>query len=174
MGKAKLDPANPPTLSAATIARLDAMAPDQIERNAREDADNPPMTDAELDRMRSATEVRAIRQGRGMTQAAFAEAFGIAVARLRDWEQGRFKPDDQARFYLETIRRHPEAVEGTIAEVRGRATANREAPRVMTAHIEPNQGRADIVGLARHCGSNADQAEEELAKREVAVSGHAA
>ena len=41
-------------------------------------------------RAREATvDVKAIRQASGMTQAAFAEAFGLRVAALRDWEMPR-------------------------------------------------------------------------------------
>lgn len=43
-------------------------------------------------RAREATvDVKAIRQASGTTQAAFAEAFGLRVVALRDWEQGRFR-----------------------------------------------------------------------------------
>ncbi len=110
MGTAKLNLADRPDLSVADLERIDAMTPEQIERNALDDPDNPPLTEAELDRVRVARAVQAVRRARGMSQAVFAKTYGIAVARLRDWEQGRFKPDAMARAYLATIAHEPDAV----------------------------------------------------------------
>jgi putative transcriptional regulator len=118
MGRAKLDPINLPKFSLTELAQLDAMTSDEIERNAQGDADNPPLTEAELDRMQTARAVQAVRKARGLSQTAFAETYGIAVARLRDWEQGRFKPDAMARAYLETIRYEPEAVARALKAAR--------------------------------------------------------
>lgn len=47
-----LDPANPPQLTEAEWARLDAMTEEEIEANALSDPDNPPLTDEELARLR--------------------------------------------------------------------------------------------------------------------------
>ena len=44
-----LDPKNPPTLSPEAKARLDAMSQEEIEANALADADNPPLSESELD-----------------------------------------------------------------------------------------------------------------------------
>ena len=115
MGKMTLDPADPPTLSPETVARLDAMTPEEIERNAETDPDNPPLTDAELDALRLARTVQEVRHARGMNQAEFAQAYHIGLARLRDWEQGRRRPDSAALAYLETIRREPDAVARALA-----------------------------------------------------------
>jgi hypothetical protein len=46
----RLDPNNPPELTREQVAHLDAMMPEEIERNAIEDAENPPSTDEELER----------------------------------------------------------------------------------------------------------------------------
>lgn len=54
--------------------------------------------------------VKRVRASRGMTQREFAETYGMAVARLRDWEQGRFKPDAMTVAYLAVIEHEPEAV----------------------------------------------------------------
>ena len=53
-----LDLNNPPSLSAETLARLDTMTPEEIEENARNDPDNPPLTDDELDQVRLALRSR--------------------------------------------------------------------------------------------------------------------
>ena len=64
MGTAKLDPADPPRIPIADLERLDAMTPAQVERNALDDPDDPPLTEDELDRVRATPAVRAARKAR--------------------------------------------------------------------------------------------------------------
>jgi putative transcriptional regulator len=59
-------------------------------------------------------DVKAIRQALNMTQAEFASRYGFPVATLRDWEQGRGRPDTAARAYLLVISREPKAVERAL------------------------------------------------------------
>ncbi len=59
-------------------------------------------------------DVRAIRKRLGLTQPAFAQRFGFGVATVRDWEQGRYQPDQAARSYLLVIDREPEVVERAL------------------------------------------------------------
>lgn len=59
--------------------------------------------------------VRAIRRRTGLTQAAFAAAFGFSAASLRGWEQGRRQPDTAARAFLLVIDRKPEAVREALS-----------------------------------------------------------
>jgi putative transcriptional regulator len=106
--------ANPPRLSRAERTRLSAMTQEQIERTAREDLDNLPSTNAELERGVAAREVRRARQRTGLSQAQFAERYHINLARLKDWEQGRFMPDTVALAYLKVIKSDPEAVERAL------------------------------------------------------------
>lgn len=54
--------------------------------------------------------VKAIRDKLGLTQAAFASAFGLSLYALRNWEQGKRKPDPAARAYLKVISFNPELV----------------------------------------------------------------
>ena len=42
-------------------------------------------------------DVRAIRKALDMKQSEFAARYGFGLARLRDWEQGRSRPDGVAR-----------------------------------------------------------------------------
>jgi putative transcriptional regulator len=42
-------------------------------------------------------DVKAIRQGLTMTQAQFSARYGFPLGTLRDWEQGKAKPDTSAR-----------------------------------------------------------------------------
>jgi putative transcriptional regulator len=64
-----------------------------------------------------AIDVRAARKRLGLTQAAFAAKFGFQPATLRNWEQGRTRPDGPARVLLAVIDRHPEAVEDALRKV---------------------------------------------------------
>ena len=57
-----------------------------------------------------ALDVAAIRKKTGMTQAAFAQRFGVSVNTLRHWEQGNRMPEGPARTLLKVIDREPEAV----------------------------------------------------------------
>ncbi len=59
-------------------------------------------------------DVRAMRKRLGLSQAAFAAKFGFQPATLRNWEQGRTRPDGPARVLLTVIARHPEAVEDAL------------------------------------------------------------
>ncbi len=61
-------------------------------------------------------DVRAIRERLGLTRPAFAQRFGLAVAAVRDWEQGLRRPDPAARVLLMVIARRPETVAEVVAE----------------------------------------------------------
>jgi putative transcriptional regulator len=63
-------------------------------------------------------DVRAIRERLGLSRPAFAERFGLAVAAVRDWEQGLRRPDPAARVLLLVIARSPEVVAEAVAEAR--------------------------------------------------------
>lgn len=54
-------------------------------------------------------DVRAVREGLGLSQQAFASAYRIPLATLRGWEQGRRHPDATASAYLSVIARMPDA-----------------------------------------------------------------
>ena len=55
-------------------------------------------------------DVAAIRKRLGLSQTRFGKRFNIAPATIRDWEQGRRRPDTIARTLLTIIDREPEAV----------------------------------------------------------------
>jgi putative transcriptional regulator len=59
-------------------------------------------------------DVSAIRRHLGLTQQKFAELLGISPATLRNWEQGRRKPEGAARVLLCVAARYPEAVLDTV------------------------------------------------------------
>jgi putative transcriptional regulator len=59
-------------------------------------------------------DVREVRTKMGLSQAQFATKFGFPPATLRNWEQGRARPDAPTRVLLAVIARHPEAVEDVL------------------------------------------------------------
>lgn len=74
---------------------------------------------AEGDRRRgreATVDVKAIREANGMTQAAFAEAFRLKLGAVRDWEQGRRRPDTGSVTLLQMIAADPQAVQRIIAK----------------------------------------------------------
>ena len=54
--------------------------------------------------------VREIRKSTGLSQEKFASLFHISVGTLRNWEQGRRRPDGPAAALLIAIRNDPEHV----------------------------------------------------------------
>jgi putative transcriptional regulator len=110
-----LDPNNPPKLTEEQRARLDALTDEEITAAALSDPDNPPLTEDELDRMVDARFVREVREGTGLSQNKFAEAYRINPARLRDLEQGRTRPDSALRAYLTVIAQRPDVVATCLA-----------------------------------------------------------
>ena len=59
-------------------------------------------------------DVRQVRGKMGLSQAQFATKFGFPPATLRNWEQGRSRPDAPTRVLLAIIAKHPEAVEDVL------------------------------------------------------------
>ena len=55
-------------------------------------------------------DVSALRARLKMSQDRFAAMFGISAATLRNWEQGRRRPEGPARVLLYVIERNPKAV----------------------------------------------------------------
>jgi len=60
------------------------------------------------------TNVRALRRKLVLSQSEFAAKFGFQPATLKNWEQGRTRPDGPARVLLAVIARHPDAVEDSL------------------------------------------------------------
>lgn len=55
-------------------------------------------------------DVRSIRNHYRLSQAKFAGMLGISVSTLRNWEQGRRKPEGAARVLLRVAAQHPDAI----------------------------------------------------------------
>src|SRR6266702_4275175 len=63
--------------------------------------------------------VRGIRHKLGLSQAEFAGRFAIEPATLKDWEQGRRKPEGPARTLLLVIKEAPDAVARALEHALG-------------------------------------------------------
>jgi putative transcriptional regulator len=60
-------------------------------------------------------DVRKIRRSLGLSQEAFAQKYGFALSAVRDWEQGRRRPERSARILLKIVEKEPEAVSRALA-----------------------------------------------------------
>jgi putative transcriptional regulator len=112
--KFRLDEKTPPRLSRSKAQRLDSMSDEDIEKAALSDSDNPPLTDEELAAFERVPDAKAIRQALRLTQREFAITFQLSLATVRDWEQGRYQPDQAARTLLRVIARAPKAVKRAL------------------------------------------------------------
>ncbi len=55
-------------------------------------------------------DIAALRRFVGLSQAQFAQAVGISVHTLRNWEQGRRRPEGPAIALLRIAARHPRII----------------------------------------------------------------
>jgi putative transcriptional regulator len=56
------------------------------------------------------TDVQKLRKKYGLSQEKFAMLLGISVSTLRNWEQGRRKPEGPAQVLLRVAAKHPGAI----------------------------------------------------------------
>ena len=63
----------------------------------------------------SGKDVADLRNFVGLTQARFAEALGISVHTLRNWEQGRRRPEGPGLALLRIAARHPKIIRENLA-----------------------------------------------------------
>jgi putative transcriptional regulator len=60
-------------------------------------------------------DVSAIREKYNMTQQEFSSLLGISVGTLRNWEQGRRKPQGPAKVLLKIAEKRPKAILESLA-----------------------------------------------------------
>jgi len=60
-------------------------------------------------------DIAALRRFIGLTQQEFAEALRISVHTLRNWEQGRRRPEGPALALLRVAARHPRVLRENLA-----------------------------------------------------------
>lgn len=83
---------------------------DEKEARARSDPDF-----INIDRLERVPNVALLRKRLGeLSQAQFAERYGIPVATVRDWEQGRSRPEKGMRSYLRVIAKMPDEVQEAL------------------------------------------------------------
>lgn len=62
----------------------------------------------------SGEDVASLRRFVGMTQELFARALGVSVHTLRNWEQGRRRPEGPAIALLRIAARHPKLLRESL------------------------------------------------------------
>src|ERR1700719_3475335 len=105
--KFRLSPKKPPKTD---WRAFDALTEEERHQAAMTDSDALPATDAQLARARRVPSVRALRKKLNLTQEEFAARFHLPLGTVRDWEQGRHRPDKAAKVLLTVIARDPDAV----------------------------------------------------------------
>jgi putative transcriptional regulator len=61
-------------------------------------------------------DVASIRKNFGFTQKQFADHYGFKLSALKEWEQGRRRPERSARILLKVIALAPKVVERVLTE----------------------------------------------------------
>ena len=61
-------------------------------------------------------DISALRRFVGLSQVQFAEALGISVHTLRNWEQGRRRPEGPALALLRIAARHPRVIHENLGK----------------------------------------------------------
>jgi putative transcriptional regulator len=109
-------PGDTPLRSDTDWAWVNAMTDEEVLAAALADPDAQPLSPEQLAKMRRVSRVKVLRQRLGMTQVQFAEAFGLPISTLRDWEQNRCVPDAPARALLRAIEREPETMRRLLGQ----------------------------------------------------------
>jgi len=65
--------------------------------------------------IKDGSDIVALRRFAGLTQEAFAQALGISVHTLRNWEQDRRSPDGPALALIRIAARHPRVLSENLA-----------------------------------------------------------
>ena len=68
----------------------------------------------EVQSLEFARRLRAVRERHALSQAEFAERFGMSLRSLQEWEQARRLPDLAVLAYLRVIERNPGAVQSAL------------------------------------------------------------
>jgi putative transcriptional regulator len=93
-------------------AKLIATTDEDLRHQQIADDESP---DASIEEFEPNVLPRVVRRRLGMTQDQFATALRIPVNTLRNWEQGRVKPDPAARSLMLIVYRNPEAALAALA-----------------------------------------------------------
>ena len=94
------------------------MTDEEVLTAALSDPDAQPLTDELAAKLQPVARVKTLRRALGLTQEEFAVRHCIPLGALRDWEQGRARPDQPNRAYLKVIAHDPEGVARALAPQR--------------------------------------------------------
>jgi len=102
-------------------SRIDAMTDKDIARQIASNPDAVPDMSAALKRGEfkrpiKPEQIKAVRRKTGLSQSRFAARLHLNVATIRNWEQGRTRPDGAAVALLTVIDREPKMVMRTLQE----------------------------------------------------------
>jgi putative transcriptional regulator len=68
----------------------------------------------EVQTLEFARRLREVREGLQLSQAEFAQRFGMSLRSLQEWEQARRLPDSAVLAYLRVIESNPRAVQSAL------------------------------------------------------------
>ena len=80
-----------------------------------EDPEDRDVSVAGLERGLMGRRIRMLRNRLGLSQEAFAKAYGIPLANIRQYEIGRHMPPPAVRAYLAVIEAEPERAAKAVA-----------------------------------------------------------
>lgn len=102
-------------------SRIDAMTDKDIARQIASNPDAAPDQSASLKRGEfkrpiKPEQIKEVRRKTGLSQSRFADRLNLNVATIRNWEQGRTRPDGAALTLLTVIDREPKMVMRTLLD----------------------------------------------------------
>lgn len=77
--------------------------------------------------------IREIRHRLSVSQAIFAQMFGVSVSTVRAWEQGKREPEGPARRLMQIADHHVDVFREACGEIHPAARAKRPLPRALSA-----------------------------------------
>ena len=80
----------------------------------RNDPEDRAVSFAGLERAQMGRSIRRLRNRLGLSQAEFAERYGIPVANIRQYEIGRTMPPPAVRSFLKVIAAEPERAAAAV------------------------------------------------------------
>ncbi len=103
----------------ADWTKIDATTEADIAAQIAADPDTAPdirgLGEGRIVRPPDQVDVHAIRKNLRMSQERFARRYGFSVWSVRNWEQGRRRPEGPARVLLRVIESAPEAVDKALS-----------------------------------------------------------
>ena len=92
-------------------------------------------------------DVKAIRNGLGMTQARFSDTFGFSLDAIKHWEGGRRTPEAPARTLLTDNNKNPTAVLTALSPASFPAAVGSSKPT--TVHVRVIRKRKTSGGVTK-------------------------